>query len=278
MNARLVRPTHPRGGTLLAIALLSLSGAGCFRTMDVSKLHCLDNNGCPSPDYYCVSGRCHAGLASVDGSNVDLAPSGLDGQAGVDGTQSNSGTGGRAIDGAPGGAGGAVADGPLGGAGGGIADGFLGGAGGSIADGPLGGFGGGVADASLDGAGGASGGTGGTGPHDAPVGTGGTTSVPDASIAPDGRDAAADQSNGLNLGSTCASTTANQCSSGFCVDGHCCGAASCGTCQSCTGPGGTCVAVTNAEDPDTCTGSSTGHGPLDVEIGEGASPAVLNCI
>jgi hypothetical protein len=61
----------------------------------------------------------------------------------------------------------------------------------------------------------------------------------------------------LAPGSVCSSATASQCSSGFCVDGHCCGAQSCGSCKACTGAGGTCVAVTSAEDPDTCTGTST---------------------
>jgi len=49
----------------------------------------------------------------------------------------------------------------------------------------------------------------------------------------------------------------DECSSGYCVDSRCCGEASCETCQSCTGPGGTCVAVTNAEDSDSCGGVST---------------------
>lgn len=60
----------------------------------------------------------------------------------------------------------------------------------------------------------------------------------------------------LAAGSPCSSATANRCSTGSCVDDRCCGVASCGTCQSCTGAGGTCVGVTNAEDPDTCSGAS----------------------
>ena len=242
MNARMVRPGHIRNSTLFAIALLFLSGAACFRTEDVSKFHCLDNSGCPSGNY-CANGRCLAGQAPVDGSNADLPlSSGLDGQAGVDGTQSKGGAGGSAVDSGLGEVSGGGADGPLGGAGGGGADGPLGGSGGNAADGPLGG---------------ASSGTGGTGLQDAPGGTGGTTSVPDASIAPDERDAPADLVNGLNPGSACTSATASQCSSGFCVDSHCCSVASCGTCQSCAGPGGTCAAVTNAEDPDSCSGTSS---------------------
>jgi len=233
MTARLARPAHFRSGALFATALLSLSSAACFRTLDVSKLHCLDNSGCPSGNY-CANGRCLAGPAAVDGSNADVPPSsGLDGQAGVDGTQSKGGAGGSATDGVLGGAGGGIADGPLGGAGG----------------------------------------TAGAGPQDAPGGTGGTASVPDAFVAQDGRDAPADQATGLNPGSACSSSTASQCSSGFCVDSRCCGVASCGACQSCTGPGGTCVGVTNAEDPDTCTGSSTcdTNGACKKKIGQTCS-------
>lgn len=59
----------------------------------------------------------------------------------------------------------------------------------------------------------------------------------------------------LPAGTAC--TSSNQCSSKACVDGHCCGQASCGTCQACTGTGGTCVAVTSAEDPDSCSGTSS---------------------
>ncbi len=167
MNARLVRPGHLRTGALFAVALLSVSSAACFRTLDVSKLHCINNSGCPSGNFYCANGRCHAGQTPVDGGNADLPSSGLDGPIGVDGTQSKGGAGGGAADGPLGGAGGGVADGPLGGAGGGVADGplggagggvaadvFLGGAGGSVADAPLGGAGGRQLDGALGGAGG----------------------------------------------------------------------------------------------------------------------------
>jgi hypothetical protein len=56
-------------------------------------------------------------------------------------------------------------------------------------------------------------------------------------------------------GQVCAAAT--ECASGACVDGHCCGSASCGACQACTGGGGTCVMVANAEDPDSCSGGSS---------------------
>ncbi len=56
-------------------------------------------------------------------------------------------------------------------------------------------------------------------------------------------------------GSLCTPATANQCNGGACIDGHCCSVASCGTCQACTGTAGTCVTITNAEDPDSCSGT-----------------------
>ena len=50
---------------------------------------------------------------------------------------------------------------------------------------------------------------------------------------------------------------AAECTSAACVDGVCCSVASCGACQACTGTGGTCVGITNAEDADTCSGTQT---------------------
>lgn len=247
MSARLVRPTHIQSGTLCAMALLFLSSASCFRTVEVSKLHCLDSNGCPSGNY-CTNGRCVAGQAPADGSNADLPlPSGVDGRAGLDATQSDRGTGGNVVDGAHGGAGGGSMDG----LGDGGTSGDTGGTGPRDGSGGAGGgSGGGLSN------GGTSGGTGGTGPRDAPGSTGGTTFVPDAHIASDVADGPGDLANGLSPGSTCSSTTPGQCSSGFCVDGRCCRVSSCGTCQSCIGPGGTCAAITNAEDSDSCTGAN----------------------
>jgi hypothetical protein len=58
-------------------------------------------------------------------------------------------------------------------------------------------------------------------------------------------------------GESCA--TGAQCDTGFCVDGVCCSTSSCGTCQQCntaTSPG-TCATITNAPDPDNCTGDYT---------------------
>jgi len=56
-------------------------------------------------------------------------------------------------------------------------------------------------------------------------------------------------------GNTC--TLGSDCTTGNCVDGRCCTATACGSCQACTGCGGTCVAVTSADDADTCTGTKT---------------------
>lgn len=58
-------------------------------------------------------------------------------------------------------------------------------------------------------------------------------------------------------GSACGA--AAECTNGSCADGVCCGSA-CGACQACTGANGTCVAVKNADDPDSCTGASTCDG------------------
>jgi hypothetical protein len=62
------------------------------------------------------------------------------------------------------------------------------------------------------------------------------------------------------LGGSC--TNGNQCVAGAaaCVDGHCCAVASCGTCQACTGSGGTCAAVRNGPDNDTCPNENNACG------------------
>jgi hypothetical protein len=74
-------------------------------------------------------------------------------------------------------------------------------------------------------------------------------------------------------GETC--TVASDCTSGNCVDGHCCGSASCGTCQACTGGGGTCVAITSAEDPGVCSGTSTcdANGACKLKAGQSCTTA-----
>ena len=50
-------------------------------------------------------------------------------------------------------------------------------------------------------------------------------------------------------------TTAADCEGGACVDGVCCTQASCGTCEACSPSDGNCTAVTNAADPDSCSGA-----------------------
>jgi MYXO-CTERM domain-containing protein len=52
-------------------------------------------------------------------------------------------------------------------------------------------------------------------------------------------------------------TAGGQCLSGVCNDGVCCSGACGAVCTSCTAGTGACVAVTNADDPDTCTGANT---------------------
>jgi hypothetical protein len=59
----------------------------------------------------------------------------------------------------------------------------------------------------------------------------------------------------VGTGAACAAPA--DCVSGFCNDGICCAGACDGACQTCTFGSGLCVAVTNADDPDTCTGTTT---------------------
>ncbi|HZS40215.1 MAG TPA: putative metal-binding motif-containing protein [Polyangia bacterium] len=56
-------------------------------------------------------------------------------------------------------------------------------------------------------------------------------------------------------GASCAIGT--DCTSNNCVDLFCCAVPGCGTCQACTGAGGSCASVKNADDPDSCTGANT---------------------
>jgi hypothetical protein len=55
-------------------------------------------------------------------------------------------------------------------------------------------------------------------------------------------------------GSACPTGT-HECNAGLtCVDGVCCNTSSCSTCEQC-GAGGNCQKITNATDPDSCTGT-----------------------
>src|SRR5205814_1483882 len=57
------------------------------------------------------------------------------------------------------------------------------------------------------------------------------------------------------LGGAC--TTSSDCDQYACVDGACCAVDDCGPCSRCSVVTGACEAVTNADDPDSCTGDST---------------------
>jgi sulfatase modifying factor 1 len=72
--------------------------------------------------------------------------------------------------------------------------------------------------------------------------------------------------------------TQNECASGTCTDNRCC-SQSCEVCQSCTGLGGTCVAITNADDPDSCTGTNTCNatGLCRKKPGESCTPPGEDC-
>ncbi len=52
-------------------------------------------------------------------------------------------------------------------------------------------------------------------------------------------------------------TTQADCDGAACLDGVCCASAQCGTCEACSPVDGQCAAVTNAPDPDTCSGTSS---------------------
>ncbi|MCC6217547.1 MAG: hypothetical protein IT376_22000 [Polyangiaceae bacterium] len=67
------------------------------------------------------------------------------------------------------------------------------------------------------------------------------------------------------------------CSTGFCVDGVCCESSLCGTCQACdlASSPGLCAAVTDAEDPDSCSGTNRcdAQGQCKKKEGQGCSGA-----
>jgi hypothetical protein len=49
----------------------------------------------------------------------------------------------------------------------------------------------------------------------------------------------------------------SDCTTGVCLEGVCCAGPCSGACSTCTAGTGACASVINAEDPDTCTGTST---------------------
>ncbi len=59
----------------------------------------------------------------------------------------------------------------------------------------------------------------------------------------------------LATGSAC--TLADDCKTGSCQEGYCCAVACPGPCKTCTSGAGACIAVTNTDDPDSCTGNDT---------------------
>jgi hypothetical protein len=71
-------------------------------------------------------------------------------------------------------------------------------------------------------------------------------------------------------GGPCASPA--DCDGLGCVDGVCCESTACNTCERCDGPGtaGVCATVTNAIDPDTCTGTQIcdASGTCKLQIGQ----------
>ena len=92
-----------RGSARLWVAaLICLNATGCFRTLDKSKIQCVDDSSCPKPSHCSKApgdshGKCVAGSAGTGGSSYDGSPS--------------TGSGGS------GGSGGMMGDGPLGGGG-----------------------------------------------------------------------------------------------------------------------------------------------------------------
>ena len=84
-----------------------------------------------------------------------------------------------------------------------------------------------------------------------PTGPGLKSTSLSVSAAPGGTVTVALSGTGLRrLGDAC--NVNGDCPNGMCVDNHCCGQPSCAQCRSCTGAGGTCAPVVNAQDPGTC--------------------------
>jgi alpha-tubulin suppressor-like RCC1 family protein len=68
-----------------------------------------------------------------------------------------------------------------------------------------------------------------------------------------------------------------ECATGNCVDGKCCTQSVCGSCQACTGGGGTCVSVTNADD-DSCVGTCDASGACKSKQGQLCTKTSGGCV
>ncbi len=79
------------------------------------------------------------------------------------------------------------------------------------------------------------------------------------------------------LGQGC--TNATDCASGFCKDATCCQSACTGSCLTCANGSGSCNAVQNQDDPDTCTGANTcnASGACKKKLGQVCS-AATECV
>jgi hypothetical protein len=77
-------------------------------------------------------------------------------------------------------------------------------------------------------------------------------------------------------------TNRDECTSNNCVDGVCCDMGSCGQCQACnlSGSLGTCSAVKNADDPDSCnstTSTCDSNGACKLKDGQPCGGSATNC-
>jgi len=242
--------------------LVGLCCAGCFRSLDTSKLTCGKQSSCP-PSHYCsVEGRCVAGTTAGDAASLpdgalDRSSAPTDAITSQDGANDRASSPETALGDIP-------SSSPL--------DGEI--------DRPLASGGAGGTDSAAGGAGGiitAAGGAGGTstlldggsGGIDSRS-TGGTTGA-DAPLAGSGGGGAGGSGAGgtttLSTGANCASD--GQCNLGFCVDGVCCNSRCGGQCQACaeTGSVGNCTTVQSGDPRGTrtpCSGTGKCKGQCDV--------------
>ena len=249
MNSASLWQWSSRSFGLWVGAWLCLNASACFRTLDVSKIKCVDNSNCPS-NYSCSrsTGEWGTCAPSTDGSTADVSVSpgtGGDGggledgpRGGADGRTSDDGTGGAdgRSDGRADGAGGATGavDAPVGGAVGGATGGMTSGGTSGAVDAPVGGAGGATGGTTSGGAGGS---------------TGGTTSTPVDAVFANG-----------------ASCTANgQCASTHCIDSVCC-ESTCTGCSACSNAltglaDGTCGPVVSGKNHQSACTDETATKP-----------------